>query len=119
MIVCQETERLTTRLSMVRHQIYELKKGVRNVSLSTFRKEEQAEIEHLLLKNGIDYFVQPVNDCKVNIFFGKKICMDALKRFVNKPLNQLSPEEDFIIGALLGYDICQQCERYCFRKVSS
>ena len=28
----------------------------------------------------------------------------------------LSPEEDFILGAMLGYDICAQCERYCERK---
>ena len=25
------------------------------------------------------------------------------------------PEEDFILGALLGYDICMQCERFCKR----
>ena len=35
---------------------------------------------------------------------------------VDKPLNQLTPEEDFILGAMLGYDICAQCERYCARK---
>ena len=35
---------------------------------------------------------------------------------VNKPLSQLTPEEDFILGAMLGYDICAQCERYCERK---
>lgn len=28
----------------------------------------------------------------------------------------LTPEEDFILGAMLGYDICAQCERYCKRK---
>lgn len=35
---------------------------------------------------------------------------------VTRPLNQLTPEEDFILGAMLGYDICAQCERYCKRK---
>jgi hypothetical protein len=29
----------------------------------------------------------------------------------------LSPEQDFILGAMLGYDICVQCKRYCDRKV--
>ena len=29
---------------------------------------------------------------------------------------ELTPEEDFILGAMLGYDICAQCERYCERK---
>lgn len=47
---------------------------------------------------------------------GKKECLDAIRMIVTKPLCQLSPEEDFILGAMLGYDICAQCERYCERK---
>lgn len=35
---------------------------------------------------------------------------------INRPLHQLSPEEDFMLGAMLGYDICAQCERYCELK---
>ncbi len=35
---------------------------------------------------------------------------------VTRPLNELTPEEDFMLGALLGYDIRMQCERYCQRK---
>lgn len=42
--------------------------------------------------------------------------MDAIRLMVTRPLNELSPEEDFILGALLGYDIRRQCERYCQRK---
>ena len=30
--------------------------------------------------------------------------------------NDLTPEEDFMLGTLLGYDIRMQCERYCQRK---
>ena len=33
-----------------------------------------------------------------------------------RPLNQLTAEEDFILGAMLGYDLCQQCKRYCSKK---
>ncbi|WP_028910046.1 DUF2023 family protein [Prevotella sp. AGR2160] len=40
----------------------------------------------------------------------------GVRQMVNRPLNRLSPEEDFILGAMLGYDICAQCERYCERK---
>lgn len=36
---------------------------------------------------------------------------------VTQPLNKLSPEQDFILEALLGYDICAQCKRYCEKKV--
>ena len=42
--------------------------------------------------------------------------MDAIRNFVKQPLSNLTPEEDFILGTLLGYDICGQCERYCKRK---
>jgi len=57
-----------------------------------------------------------VGNKNINIFFGKEECINAIKLMVNRPLNQLSPEEDFILGALLGYDIRVQCERYCKRK---
>ncbi len=43
----------------------------------------------------------------------KKYCELAIRLIVDRPLNLLTPEEDFILGAMLGYDICAQCERYC------
>jgi hypothetical protein len=46
----------------------------------------------------------------------RHLMQDAIRLMVNKPLSQLTPEEDFILGAMLGYDICAQCERYCERK---
>lgn len=66
---------------------------------------------------GIAHLTQPVTDNKVNLYFGNRLCLDAVKTFVHKPLNELSPEEDFMLGAMLGYDITGQCERYCKRKV--
>lgn len=44
--------------------------------------------------------------------------MEAIRHIITRPLNQLTPEEDFILGAMLGYDICQQCKRYCGKKES-
>ena len=64
----------------------------------------------------VDYIIQPVGNDRLNLFFGKKECLDAIRMIVTKPLCQLTPEEDFILGAMLGYDICAQCERYCERK---
>ena len=55
-------------------------------------------------------------DDKVNLYFGKRSCLDAVQTFVDKPLNKLTPEEDFMLGIMLGYDISMQCERYCKRK---
>jgi hypothetical protein len=30
----------------------------------------------------------------------------------SKKLKALTPEEDFVLGSMLGYDIRKQCERY-------
>ena len=53
---------------------------------------------------------------RINLFFGCDECIEAIRMLVNRPLNKLTPEEDFILGAMLGYDICVQCRRYCDRK---
>ena len=51
----------------------------------------------------------------MNLYFGNRQCLKAVATFIHKPLNELSPEEDFMLGAMLGYDIVGQCERYCKR----
>ncbi len=71
-----------------------------------------------LERQNIDYIIQPVGNDRLNLFFGKKECLDAIRMIVTKPLCQLTPEE-FILGAMLGYDICAQCERYCRAKEES
>lgn len=69
-----------------------------------------------LQHQNIEFIVQRAGNANINIFFGRRQCLDAIRMIVNRPLARLSPEEDFIIGALLGYDICCQCERFCERK---
>lgn len=98
------------------NHIYELQKGVRNLVLFTTRKEFCAKTVERLKRLGIDYVVHEAGTSNVNIFFGRPQCIKAVRGFVNRPLNHLSPEEDFILGAMLGYDICLECERYCERK---
>lgn len=84
--------------------------------LFTFNKRyEQFAVTRLQHQN-ISYVIQPVGNDRLNLFFGKKECLDAIRLMITKPLCQLTPEEDFILGAMLGYDICAQCERYCERK---
>lgn len=65
---------------------------------------------------GIAYRIQSVTDSKVNLYFGNRMCLETVATFIHKPLNELSAEEDFMLGAMLGYDIAGQCERYCKRK---
>ena len=83
---------------------------------STINKKYEGFAISRLEKQNICFLKQEVNAHKINLFFGKKECLDAVKFMLNRPLNLLTPEEDFILGAMLGYDICRQCERYCSRK---
>ena len=48
----------------------------------------------------------------LNVFFGDKPCVDVIKSFNQPHLSKLNPEQDFILGVLLGYDKTKQCERY-------
>lgn len=98
------------------HHIYEYQKGVRNMVLYTLSKQEEPFVRQRLGKLGIDYIIQPVNTQHINLFFGKKECMGVVRQMIDKPLNELTPEEDFILGVMLGYDICKQCIRYCKRR---
>ena len=112
----QQETRLPEDMKVLVNHIYEYKKGVRRMVLFTFNKRyEQFAVTRLQHQN-IPYIVQPVGNDRLNLFFGKPECLDAIRLMVDKPLCQLSPEEDFILGAMLGYDICAQCERYCERK---
>ena len=109
----------STAFMVLSNHIYEYKKGVRNLILYTLRKEHASGAVRRLEGQGIDYMVQDLGGANVNIFFGSPECIMAVRSFVNRPLNHLSPEEDFILGALLGYDIRLECQRFCERKMAA
>ena len=110
---------MPTDMKVLMNHIYEFKKGVRQMVLFTFNKKYEDFALDRLRRQNIDYIIQPVGNSRLNLFFGKRECMEAIRLMVTRPLNKLTPEEDFILGALLGYDICSQCERYCERKCRS
>lgn len=95
--------------------VYEYQKGVRRMVLCTLRRRYVAAAVSRLQSQGICYYEQPAGK-NVNLYFGREECIEAVRQFIVRPLSQLSPEEDFILGALLGYDICLQCRRFCSRK---
>jgi uncharacterized protein YjfI (DUF2170 family) len=67
-------------------------------------------------KNGIKYRIQRLKNGNINVFFGKEECLLVASRICgDKPLNLLTPEQDFILGILLGYSVSEQCNRY-FKK---
>lgn len=100
-------------MQVFRHLVYELKKGVRDFMLCTLPSECENKVKSKLERDGIGYFILPLKNGNINVFFGKDECLSvACKICKDKPLNMLTPEEDFILGILLGYSICEQCNRY-------
>lgn len=99
-------------LQILIHHIYEYKKGVRSMVLHTMNRAERCKAEQLLNEKGICFYTQIVNERKVNVFFGRPVCVEVVKSFGEKPLSDYSPEEDFMLGIMLGYDSGLQCERY-------
>ena len=103
-------------LRVFHHHIYEYKKGIRNLILTTEKSKYKDSIEQRLQKEKIDYVIHDVNEDKINVYFGAKPCVDVVKTF-NPKLNKLTPEQDFMLGIMLGYDRVKQCLRYLdFRK---
>lgn len=107
---------LTGEIQVFLNYIYEYDKGVRNMVLCTINKNYLPAAVNRLERKGICYFKQDAGERTVNLYFGKEECIEVVKQLAVRPLRLLSPEEDFILGALLGYDIRQQCERFCARK---
>lgn len=97
------------------HHIYEYQKGIRNLVLHTLPAIYKDNAELLLQRKNISYFIQMPSKDKVNIFFGNTDCVNVVKQFCNKPLNELNNEEDFILGILLGYNQIIQCKRFLNR----
>lgn len=110
---------LPADLKVFLNHVYEFKKGVRQMVLYTVNRKYKEFATARLRNQKIEYLIQPVDKNKINLFFGRPECIHAIRCMVTRPLNQLTPEEDFILGVMLGYDICAQCERYCARKNKS
>ena len=97
--------------------LYELKKGVRPLFLLTMSTPEAELVQKRLDKEGVAHHRHRVSDTKVNMFFGQPWGIAMVRAIVTGPLNGLTPEQDFILGTLLGYDREQQCRRYLTRSV--
>ena len=114
-----ERQQSRATLKVLMNHIYELNKGVRHMVLFTCKKKYSELAIQRLESQGIPYLLQPAGQQNLNVYFGRRECLEAIRLIVTRPLNLLTPEEDFILGAMLGYDICAQCERYCKRKDSA
>ena len=112
----QQSAALPIDMKVLMNHIYEYQKGVRRMVLFTFNKKYEEFAIQRLKRQNIPYIIQPVGNDRLNLYFGREECLNAIRMIATRPLCQLTPEEDFMLGAMLGYDICVQCERYCERK---
>lgn len=98
------------------HHIYEYRKGLRKLILYTGDCTDLPLMIEKLNNRDISYIVAPLTGTKINVFFGSSDCIDVLNHFKTLDLKKLSDTEDFILGAMLGYDINLQCQRFIKRK---
>lgn len=85
--------------------------------LCTLTSDMEERARKKLDKNQINYKIQRLKNGNINIFFGKEECLSVANKICgDKPLNLLTPEQDFILGILLGYSVSEQCNRYCRKE---
>ncbi|MFV0366028.1 MAG: DUF2023 family protein [Mangrovibacterium sp.] len=103
-------------MEVLNHHIYEYSKGLRNLVLHTMNMQEVELAIKKLKRRNIRYCIQQVSFNKCNIFFGKPECVRIIEPMIHRSLTNLTAEEDFMLGIMLGYDRMLQCERYIARK---
>ncbi len=106
------TTKQWNELRVFSHHIYEYKKGLRSLILTTEKEANKKIITDRLERENISYLIQNVDEKKINVFFGNPDSINVIKSFNQPKLNEYTPEQDFILGTLLGYDKIQQCQRY-------
>ena len=86
------TDMMTADMKVLMNHIYEYKKGVRQMVLYTCNKKYESFATLRLEHQNIPYIIQPVGRDRMNLFFGRQECLDAIQLMITKPLNQLTPE---------------------------
>lgn len=100
-----------SELKVFLHHIYEYKKGLRSLILTTEKASNKDYIVERLEREKIPYVINPAGERTINVFFGNEQCIKVVSTF-DKRLNKLSPEHDFMLGIMLGYDKIIECTRY-------
>jgi len=98
------------------HLLYEHSRGLRDLALYTIQPEDRDTIRRELELEGVSYLFRPIEDGRINVYFGHAACVDVIQSFGNCPHCRLTPEQDFMLGIMLGYDRTRQCERFLGRR---
>ena len=96
--------------------IYEIKKGTKPLALISVCNEKLEKCLDKISKNALSFAVQKIEG-KANIFFGSEDCIRVVSLFIDKKVSDLSAEEDFNLGIMLGYNRIEQCKRYMNNKI--
>lgn len=98
------------------HLLYEHSRGLRDLALYTIDPVQREAVEAELRGEGVDYLFRPIEDGRMNVYFGHRACVEVVRSFGSCPHCRLTPEQDFMLGIMLGYDRTRQCERYMGRR---
>lgn len=99
-------------LKVFNHHVYEYRKGLRSLALQTLPYEHESWISSRLKRLGIDYLVYHAGSRNINVFLGDSACLKIIRQIGKVDLRHYTPEEDFMLGIMLGYGRRQQCRRY-------
>jgi phosphoenolpyruvate synthase/pyruvate phosphate dikinase len=99
-------------MQVLKHHVYEYKKGIRNMVLHTMKSSEKEKAIFFLKMREVVFWICEVGETKINVFFGNPECVEIVKSFQAESLNKLTPEQDFMLGIMLGYNRDQQYSRY-------
>ncbi|MCP4176751.1 MAG: DUF2023 family protein [bacterium] len=99
-------------MKVFNHHVYEYRKGLRDLILYTANANDYNIIKTRLERLKIDYLIYKLKNNNINVFFGDHDCIDVIREINKNSLTEYTPEEDFILGVMLGYCRKQQCKRY-------
>lgn len=102
-------------MDVLKNLIYEVKHKTKPMALLTCEREKRSQAEKILKQHKLDFFICEIGE-KINVYFGQSPCIEIIRTRFNKSLSNLSSEEDFILGIMLGYDRVAQCERFLERS---
>ena len=76
------TERMPIDMKVLMNHIYEYKKGVRQMVLFTMNKRYETFALQRLDHQNIPYVLQPAGKNTVNLYFGRRECLEAIRLIV-------------------------------------
>ena len=102
-------------LKIFHHHLHELAKGLRPLAMMTLTVEEAVLVVGELVASVTPHHVQWACRDEVDVVFGRPAAVATARLLLERRLCDLTDEQDFMLGILLGYDREQQCLRYLSR----